>query len=62
MKSNKNAKLVVTFNKEKHKDYDYMWASTKMEFDGDDFWMDYKITNGYVHKNQIIRSHIVLID
>jgi tRNA uridine 5-carbamoylmethylation protein Kti12 len=44
--SGKNDKLVVYFTDEIHKDYDYMWASTKMEFDGLEFWMDYKITNG----------------
>jgi hypothetical protein len=44
--SKKNDELAVYFNDEIDKDYDYMWASTKIEFDGLDFWMDYKITNG----------------
>lgn len=62
MKSGKKDKLVVYLDEEKHKDYDYMWASTKMEFDGNTFWMDYKINNGYVNKNHIIRSLIGFVN
>jgi hypothetical protein len=58
LKSGKKDGLVVYFDEEKHDDYDNMWATTKMEFDGNEFWMDYKINNGYVHKNPIIGSHI----
>lgn len=61
MKSGKKDGLVVYFDEEKHDDYDNMWATTKMEFDGNEFWMDYKINNGYVHKNPIIGSHIWFI-